>query len=373
VAGPLLACFLVFAAGCGKSQQDKPPSAADRLQETLREIEALKEEVSKTERSQQRSPEQVLEDSLTQFGMDSHRQAVKSLAFSPDGKWLVSASEFPSSTVGSDTIKLWEVASRGVGYALEPGGDAPVAFSPDGNAFASASDTPGHDVILWDLASRKPARRLPNAAGYALAFSPDGKTLASDNRLFDVASGKQKAAFSGIEWQPAATCVAFSPGGKSLALGWCNASLQDFSGGLKLFDVTSGKELVLSPGYAFQVESVAFSQDGSILAAGGIDGVRLWDLPAGKEKARFLTDEDRTSARVSSIAFSPDGKTLAYATGDTVYLWDVAAQTVKAKLEGHTGAVNCVAISPDGNVLASGGADKTIKFWGLPGGRRLKR
>ena len=95
-----------------------------------------------------------------------------------------------------------------------------------------------------------------------------------------------------------------------------------------------------------QLHCVAFSPGGKTLASGGDDGVvRLWDVAARKN---MRTLKGHTDA-VFSVAFSPDGKTLASGSRDkTVMLWDVAASENPRTLKGHADLVDSVAFSPDG-------------------------
>jgi WD40 repeat protein len=125
------------------------------------------------------------------------------------------------------------------------------------------------------------------------------------------------------------TSVAYSPDGKTLASGG-----QD--GTIKLWDVATGKERATFQGHPVSdwVTSVAYSPDGKTLASGSGETIKLWDVATGKEQA---TLNNGHTASVKSVTYSPDGKTLASAGRDqTIKLWDVATGREKATLKGHT-------------------------------------
>jgi WD40 repeat protein/energy-coupling factor transporter ATP-binding protein EcfA2 len=284
--------------------------------------------------------------------LSGHSSAVWSVAFSPDGKTLASAS-------ADNTVKLWDTAARKEVATLAGHSDNvwSVAFSPDGKTLASASAD--KTVKLWDTAARKEVATLAGHSDYvrSVAFSPDGKTLASASddqtvKLWDTAARKQVATLSGHS--DYVRSVAFSPDGKTLA-----SASDDQT--VKLWDTAARKEVATLSGHSDYVRSVAFSPDGKTLASASDDKtVKLWDTAAHKEVATLSGH----SGTVLSVAFSPDGKTLASASDDqTVKLWDTAARKQVATLSGHSDYVRSVAFSPDGKTLASASDDKTVKLW----------
>lgn len=125
------------------------------------------------------------------------------------------------------------------------------------------------------------------------------------------------------------------------------------------------RALVTFRGHSRQLEAVAFSPDGTIVASGSWQGIiKVWAAGTGKEL--FTLEGHKDDTVVCRLAFSPDGALLASAGDDgTVRLWDVKGAREVAKLEGHTGEVWAVAFSPDGRTVVSGGKDSTVRQWSV--------
>ncbi len=287
------------------------------------------------------------------FGGHSH--IVNSVAFSPDGKRLVSGS-------WDKTVKIWDVAT-GKELLMFEGHEhrvTSVAFSPDSKRVASGGY--GKTVKIWDAVTGKTLLTLKGHSRRVdtIAFSRDGKRLATGGhpgiKIWDTATGKELHALKGHVG--GVLSVVFSPDGKSLASGSGDNTI-------RLWNTTNGKELLAGlMGHRSCVSSVAFSPDGKRLASGSYYGktLKIWDATTGKA---LLTLKGH-SASVNSVAFSPDGKSLASGSDDgTIKLWDAATGKKVLVLKGHSDGVQSVAFSPDGKSLASGGNDTTIKLWDI--------
>jgi hypothetical protein len=216
----------------------------------------------------------------------------------------------------------------------------------------------------------------------SLAFSPDGRLLAtggSDNtvRLWMIEDGTLLRELTDREWtdrlgiaaRATMYSIAFSPDGRLLATGGDDDTVRlwQVEDGSLLRKMLHGNRMLSAP-----IKSLAFSPDGRLLATGGSDNtVRLWMIEDGT-LLRELTDREWTDrlgiarATIYSIAFSLDGQLLASGSDDTtVRLWQVESGAFLRTLEGHAGWVTSVSFSPSGGLLASGANDKTVRMWGV--------
>ena len=302
-----------------------------------------------------------------------HRQGVVSLAFTPEGSRLISQSR-------DGELRLWQVDDDRLLEAhdkLSPWAIA-LGLAPDGKSLAYCADK--QVVGFWDLDNRLTRSRLPSHREpiHCLAYSPDGRILAvgggvaqtlwpgepTDLRLWDVETGELRHQLPGN--RRLVRCLAFSPDGRLLATGGSDRLVL-------IWDVATGKQLrTIRTESLFNVVCLTFSPDGGTLTFGTHDGsLWLFDL-RGDTPLRPITGQDGT---VWAVAYSPDGKSLAAAFGQfvqgaderaTIKLWDTATTELKLRLTCESGPPQSLVISPDGQVLAAGFNDGSIRLWRAP-------
>jgi len=302
--------------------------------------------------------EESFSDCVSCFAtLQGHEDRVTSLAVTPDGRLLASASY-------DTTIRLWSLPDGGsvrtLGGSLA-GWVFALAITPDGSLLASD----GFDNIhLFRLPDGKCLSRFTgHGAVHALAVTPDGSLLASGGIngpicLWRLPDGKLVKTLTGHEGLGATLAV--SPDGSALV----GAGSRD--GTIGLWSLPDGECVATLRGHESWVFSLAITPDGSLLASGSLDStIRLWRLPGGKCVATLRGHE--SLGLVSSLAVTPGGRLLASGSYDnTIRLWRLPDGECVATLRGHENRVTSLAVTPDGSLIASGSEDATIRLWRLP-------
>ena len=253
-----------------------------------------------------------------------HRSTIESVAFSPDGKFLV--------TGGSNdkTARLWDVSTgRQLRVFNAPDGVDSVAVTSDGKSLVTGGE--GGTARLWDLSTGQELRAFSGHTKYisSIAVTPDGKYLVTAGgddtvRLWDLATGKELREFPAEGWVHS---VAVSPDGHQLVTAGGEAA--------RLWDIATGQQLRVFKEFTKlgRILSAAFTPDGRHLVTvgegyfnghGDFSGyhrgvARLWDLATGQELRDFFTE----LYQMVSVAVTPDGRYLVTDRHNTALLWEL--------------------------------------------------
>jgi WD40 repeat protein len=244
-----------------------------------------------------------------------HMSAVHSMAFSLDGKRIVSGSY-------DQTLRIWDAQTGqqiGQPFLGHTSGVSSVAFSPDGKRIVSGSRD--NTQRIWDAQTGQPIGQPLQGhtdSVHSMAFSPDGKRI--------VSSSKDNT--------------------------------------LRIWDAQTGQPIGQQlRGHTSGVSSAAFSPDGKRIVSGSNDNtLRIWDAQTGQPIGQPFLGH---TSYVYSVAFSPDGKRIVSGSNDkTLRIWDAqTGQPIGQPLQGHMSSVLSVAFSPDGKRIVSGSADNTLRIW----------
>ena len=322
---------------------------------------------------------------------------VRSVDFSPDGKFLVTGSL-------TCITEVWDVETgdlvqqfRGHAQAITS-----VAFAPkrDQGPQLLATGSQDCNIRLWDLETGTSIHTLrghPNGI-WALAFHPTQPLLISGSndstvKLWDTNSGESVRTLQG--YSTGIKALAIHPDGTQLASAGDNSLIC-------LWDTQTHEQCQTLAGHSSWVWALAYAFEGQALLSGGNDNViKLWDLETGHIMRDFIghrslifslavhddtarlasASDDHTvclwdlqtgqclqildhGGRVWSVDFSPDGRLMACGHCETlINIWDVQSHELLCTLEEHTSLTWTLAFSPDGQLLASGSDDTTAKLW----------
>jgi uncharacterized repeat protein (TIGR01451 family) len=272
-------------------------------------------------------------------------------SISPNGKLLATSDDS-----GRTGIALYSATDFSLARALNalPGTYylTSVQFSHDGSLVEAASPL---GLAVWRLSDLLTLQNfsIPGGGG-AGTISYDGTLVAyggpSSTRVFSVADG---------------TIVATIPSDCHYSVGITTDNRLLVCGGPRIsaFALPQGTPVPAKTGNTGSLNALAYSPAGNLIATAGSDSlVSVWDTGAGSVVAQFNVS---ASNPISGLAYSPDGTKLAAGLDNKVQIWDTTSYGSAATLNGHAASVTAVAFSPDGTLLATASTapEQVVKLW----------
>jgi RNA polymerase sigma factor (sigma-70 family) len=324
---------------------------------------------------------------------EGHASAVASLAFTPDGRSIVSG--------GNETVRVWDARTGQQRHVMVPHGwfNNQVIARPDGRTAVSGGmdgTVRVHDLttgrqVRQCLLDREPDATTPRGNQILqLGLAPDGRTVAtlstadkaprSRLHVWDLDSGRVLVR---RERASRADVATFSGDARMLL---SMREIQDLAGGpprtvVVMEEVTTGRELLTLPQPDHFGGLLALTPDGRSLLTTtftpspdsrpntqGPSTLRLWELATGKQRLAITSASGGHDHAFTRLAVAPNGRTLATVRRDhTIQLWDLATGKELLRRRGHDAPTSCLAFSPDGKRLATGHMDSAILVWDVAG------
>jgi WD40 repeat protein len=272
------------------------------------------------------------------------------IALSPDGRWLAAGG-----WTNDNVIRLYDFASGTLAALLKGHTDVvhALAFSPDGKRLISGQDE-NIAAIIWDVEHQQLIHRLEGHKDtvYAVAFTPDGVHVVTGSndrtlRLWRTSDAKLIAEMTG-HTKAISRAVAVRSSDGMIASG-------DASGEIRLWDGTTGRYLRTFANHGAAVGKLVFSPDGKLLiSTGQVESFdcHVWEVATGKKTITYTKHNNI----VVAAAVSPSGRLAATAGGDNkeIRIWDLATGDTKQVLSGSGAGVYSVGVSTDAKRLAWG-------------------
>ncbi len=291
--------------------------------------------------------------SLSQITLGSHELRVSYLDYSPDGKYLASASE-------DKTIKLWDTTQKQVVRVFN-GHQAwvnSISFSPDSKLLASGADD--KSVRVWDVETGEELYSLMGHSQgvFSVDFHPEKDFLVSADgagviKIWNLDTRSEEKTLGDIGGYARAS---FHPYGGKVFGGFGNGDLAFWS-----WQYDNRWEPEIFTGHTDGVLLMAFDPKGDKVASVSRDTtVRVWDI---EDEVELWVNEAHTEKAIA-VAFHPSGNVLATGGSDNlIKIWDAYTGELIQTLTGHEERVLALDFSADGMELASGSFDNTIKLW----------
>jgi WD40 repeat protein len=291
------------------------------------------------------------------FTLIGHIDSISCIAYSPDGKRIVTSSR------DDDTVKVWDSDTGNCLMNLSARHVDAITYSPDGKWLVMNEG--GKNVEVWDIDTGVCVLKLSGHSGIvsSVTYSLDGKQIVTSSgdktiKLWDSETGV--CLFNLSAHTLGVWCAALSPDGEQIVSGAISSKRA------RIWDVKTGSCLLYLTGHSYGISSIAYSPNGKYLVTGSFDKTaKVWDVTTG---VCLLTLEGHSS-EVNSTAYNPDGNQIVTGSNDkTAKVWDVTTGVCLLTLEGHSSEINSTSYSPDGNQIVTSSSDKTAKIWDITTG-----
>ncbi|MFM9941997.1 MAG: WD40 repeat domain-containing serine/threonine protein kinase [Hyphomicrobiaceae bacterium] len=283
--------------------------------------------------------------------LKGHRGTITSVAFSADGRQIVTAAE-------DARLRVWNAATRVTLTTIELDNGAAASLAVEGRRAVT-----GHrdgSVVVWDLDSgQKVTSFKRNGAGVlAATFMGDGNKIAAAASDGVVALWDAKAPAAPVHvldgHDGAVQGLGYSGRGGHLASAGADKTIRLWA--------MSGPTLTrVYKGHNEAIDALAMTVDGRKLASASADGeIRISSTQSSRTHFKMRV----AIGRITALAFSPDGELLASVGEDgIVRLWDVKRGRILRSLQSHTGGLRAIVFSPDGRRVAAAGNDGLVRLW----------
>lgn len=287
------------------------------------------------------------------FSLAGHGSNINDIAIDPSDRFAI------SSAWRENSIRVWDLET-GVQLALFNAHDdviERVDISPDGEHALSASTD--QTLRVWELnngALIETYSKGPTDDIFSVDYHPNGESVivsGVDPNIYQINldDGAIAAIYTGLEARVWA--VKFHENGQHIFAGGDEAVVA-------MWDVESRALIRQFKGHTDNVTTFDIHPDGELLITGADDNtVRIWDIETAEEIGESLTFE----SSLRSTVFSPDGTQFVVGAGQQIFLYDLETREVIREYVGHTNRVNTLAFSENGQRLASGGGDGSIRLW----------
>jgi serine/threonine protein kinase len=302
----------------------------------------------------------------TPFTYQGHNDRINTVAWSPDGKHIASAS-------ADRTVQVWEAATGHTTYTYTDPNIDPLSptvgeivygavWSPDSTKIASAHSEYTQEWQAFTGEHIFTYITHPAQEGSDMAWSPDGKYLAVATyveegtvQVWDVVT--HQIVYKSPTSFPYA--IAWSPDSKRIAIGTATTEI-------RVWDITTGDTFPIIKGHTGMVKGVTWSPDGKWIASASDDEtVRIWEAKTGK--AFRTMGKENVNVGMSTVAWSPDGRHIASSSNSsTIQVWDSKTGEILFVYNGHSGTITSVMWSPDSRYVVSGSEDHTVQIWPAP-------